>query len=68
MSKTLKDLTIKDNFMFGAVMMEEDNCKELLELILQIQIERIEVSKEKNIVYHPNIVILLQISVLRIYL
>ena len=51
--KTLKELTIKNNFMFGAVMMEEDNCKELLELILQIPIERVEVSKEKSIVYHP---------------
>lgn len=34
--KTLKELTIKNNFMFGAVMMDGDNCKELLELILQI--------------------------------
>ena len=51
--KTLKELTIKNNFMFGAVMMEEDNCKELLELILQFPIERVEVSKEKSIVYHP---------------
>ena len=34
--KKLKELTIKDNFMFGAVMMQKENCKELLELILQI--------------------------------
>lgn len=26
-TKRLKELTIKDNFMFGAVMMDEDNCK-----------------------------------------
>ena len=51
--KTLKELTIKNNFMFGAVMMDGDNCKELLELILQISIERVEVSKERSIVYHP---------------
>ena len=29
-TKRLKELTIKDNFMFGAVMMDEDNCKGLL--------------------------------------
>lgn len=31
-TKRLKELTIKDNFMFGAVMMDEDNCKGLLVL------------------------------------
>lgn len=51
--KTLKELTIKNNFMFGAVMCDEDNCKELLEMVLQIPIERVEVSKEKSIAYHP---------------
>lgn len=51
--KTLKELTLKDNFMFGAVMSDENNCRRLLEMILQIPIERVEVSKEKSIVYHP---------------
>lgn len=51
--KLLKELTIKDNFMFGAVMCDEVNCKGLLERILNIPIERVEVSKEKSIVYHP---------------
>ena len=51
--KQLKELTIKDNFMFGAVMMEEDNCKRFLELALGFPIERVEVSKERSIVYHP---------------
>ena len=51
--KTLKELTIKDNFMFGAVMCEEKNCKRLLELVLGFPIERVEVSKEKSIVYRP---------------
>ena len=51
--KTLKELTIKDNFMFGAVMCEEKNCKRLLELVLGFPIERVEVSREKSIVYHP---------------
>lgn len=51
--KTLQELTIKDNFMFGAVMCNEENCRQLLELILEIPIERVEVSKEKSIIYHP---------------
>lgn len=51
--KTLQELTIKDNFMFGAVMMEEENCKELLELVLGVSIESVQVNKEKSIVYHP---------------
>lgn len=51
--KTLKELTLKDNFMFGAVMCDEENCRRLLELVLQFPIERVEVSKEKSIVYHP---------------
>ena len=33
--KTLKELTIKDNFMFGAVMCNENNCCRLLELVLE---------------------------------
>lgn len=53
MSKTLKELTIKDNFMFGAVMMDEENCRGLLELVLGIPIQRVEVSKEKSMIYHP---------------
>ena len=51
--KTLKELTIKDNFMFGAVMCEEHSCKDLLELVLKFPIARVEVSKEKSLVYHP---------------
>lgn len=39
--------------MFGAVMMDENNCKGLLERVLEIPIERVEVSREKSIVYHP---------------
>ena len=43
----LKELTIKVNFMFGAVMMDEDNCKGLLERVLELPIERVEISREK---------------------
>lgn len=52
-SKTLKDLTIRDNFMFAAVMMETDNCKHFLEMVLGIEIERVEISYEKSIIYNP---------------
>lgn len=51
--KTLKELTLKDNFLFGAVMSNETNCRRLLELILQFPIEHVIISKEKSIVYHP---------------
>ena len=51
--KTLQELTIKDNFMFAAVMMDPENCRRLLELALEIPLERVEGSYEKSIVYHP---------------
>lgn len=51
--KTLQDLTIKDNFLFGAVMSVEENCKEFLEMVLGFSIAQVVVSKEKSIVYHP---------------
>lgn len=51
--KRLAELTIKNNFMFGAVMSDENNCKGLLERILQFPIARVEISKEKSILYHP---------------
>ena len=51
--KTLKELTLKDNFLFGAVMCDKNNCKKLLELILEFPIDRVEVSKERSLVYHP---------------
>ena len=52
--KKLQDLTIKDNFMFCAVMSDETNCKELLELVLGVPIEKVTVSKEMTFVYHPD--------------
>ena len=51
--RTLQELTLKDNFLFAAVMMEQDNCKGLLELALGIEIEHVEVNTEKSIVYNP---------------
>ena len=51
--KSLQELTFKDNFMFGAVMLKPENCRGTLERCLGIEIERVEVSKEKSIVYNP---------------
>lgn len=51
--RQLKELTIKDNFMFGAIMMEEKNCRKLLELALGFSIDKVEISREKSILYHP---------------
>jgi len=51
--KKLQDLTIRDNFMFAAVMMQQENCLHFLEMVLGIEIERIEVSYEKSIIYNP---------------
>lgn len=53
MSQTLQELTLKNNFLFGAVMSDEENCKPLLEMILGFPIGKIEVNKEHNLVYHP---------------
>ena len=33
--------------------MDEENCKGLLERVLQIPIDHVEISREKSIVYHP---------------
>ena len=48
-----QDLTIKNNFMFGAVMAQPENCKGVIELVLGMKIDHVEVSKEKSMVYHP---------------
>lgn len=51
--KSLQELTISNNFMFAAVMMENDNCKRLLEIIFQREIKEVAIEKEKSIVYNP---------------
>ena len=53
MKKTLQELTIKNSFMFAAVMCQGDNCKRFLEMVLGIEIARVEVDKEKSMVYNP---------------
>lgn len=39
--------------MFGAVMVNPEYCRDFLELTLGFPIERVEVDKEKSLVYHP---------------
>lgn len=51
--RTLQELTIKDNFLFAAVMMNPDNCRGVLERTLGFEIDRVEVSREKCIIYNP---------------
>ncbi|MBQ8327876.1 MAG: Rpn family recombination-promoting nuclease/putative transposase [Lachnospiraceae bacterium] len=53
MKKTLQELTIKNNFLFAAVMSREDICRQFLEMVLGFKIERVEVDKEKSMVYNP---------------
>ena len=52
MNTLLKNLTIKNNFMFAAVMSDEENCKGFLERALPIKVDHVEISTEKSIVYH----------------
>lgn len=40
--KPVNDLTFSDDFMFGAVMQNEEICKGVIERLLQIKIDRIE--------------------------
>ena len=51
--KTLQELTFKDNFLFAAVMLDEENAKGVVERALGIQVDHVEVSYEKSIVYNP---------------
>ena len=53
MKRTLQDLTIKDPFMFAAVMSDENQCKSLLSLVLEMEILHVTVVTEKTLAYHP---------------
>ncbi|MDF2885127.1 MAG: hypothetical protein K0R54_5699 [Clostridiaceae bacterium] len=48
MNKTLKELNLEDDFLFAKVMSDEKICKELLEKILEIEIEKIEMVQEQK--------------------
>jgi len=51
--RSLEDLTLKDNFLFTAVMSDPENCKQLLQIVLKVEIDRVEVDYEKCIITHP---------------
>ena len=53
MRKKLQDLTIKDAFMFAAVMSDAEKCRRLLEIVLGMKILDVHVITEKTIGYHP---------------
>jgi predicted transposase/invertase (TIGR01784 family) len=47
-NKTLKELNLEDDFLFAKVMSDKEVCKELLEEILEIEIEKIEMIEEQK--------------------
>ncbi len=48
MSKTLKELNLEDDFLFAKVMTDKKICKELLEKLLNIEIEKITMPEEQK--------------------
>ena len=48
MLKTLKDLNLEDDFLFANVMNDKEICKEFLEKLLEIDIERIEIPQNQK--------------------
>ena len=53
MKRTFQELTIKDPFMFAATMSDEEQCRTLLSIILEMEILHVSVITEKTIAYHP---------------
>ena len=46
--KTLKDLNLEDDFLFAKVMSDKEICKEFLEKLLEIEIEKIEMTESQK--------------------
>ena len=51
-TKKFKDLTIRDAFMFAAVMTDPEICRKVLELALGIPISEAHIQTEKTMAYH----------------
>lgn len=49
----LQNLVFKNNFMFSAVMTDEEICRQFLEMVLGIKITGMRISREKSMIYHP---------------
>ena len=48
MIKTLKELNLEDDFLFAKVMSNKEICKEFLEKLLEIEIERVELPENQE--------------------
>ena len=48
MLKTLKELNLEDDFLFAQVMSDKDICKEFLEKLLDLEIEKIEMPENQK--------------------
>ena len=48
MTKTLKELNLEDDFLFAHVMSDKDICKEFLEKLLEVEIEKIEMPENQK--------------------
>ena len=51
--KKLKDLNLKDAFLFAATLEEEDTCKKILQTVCGEQIEKVCVHAEHTVLYSP---------------
>lgn len=50
MDKTLKELNLEDDFLFAKVMSDKDICREFLEKLLDIVIERVEIPENQKVI------------------
>ena len=48
MVKTLKELNLEDDFLFAKVMSDKEICKEFLEKLLEIKINKIEIPENQK--------------------
>ena len=48
MVKTLKELNLEDDFLFAHVMSDKEICKEFLEKLLEVEIEKIEMPENQK--------------------
>ena len=48
MNRTIQELNLEDDFLFAKVMSDKEICKELLEKILDIEIEKVEMVEEQK--------------------
>ena len=51
-ARKFKDLTIRDAFMFAAVMSDPEICRRVIELALGILISEVHIQTEKTMAYH----------------